>query len=90
MALVGNTVRLIATFRDFEETVVSASNITVVVTDMTGFVEELTMTEANKQEDGTYAITYTIPEGIGPLKIEVYGEVDQLPEVNHIKILREF
>lgn len=89
MALVGNTVRLIAIFKDFDGVVTDAANIAITVTDMSGVVEELTMTGDNKQEDGTYAITYTIPQGFGPLKIEIKGDVDGLPEVNYIKVDRE-
>jgi hypothetical protein len=89
MALVGNTVRLIATFKDFDGVATDAANIAITVTDMTGVVEELTMTGDNKQLDGTYTTTYTIPEGVGPLKIEIRGDVEGLPEVNHIKVCRE-
>jgi hypothetical protein len=56
---------------------------------MTGIVEEITLNEMNQLQDGTYAITYTIPDGIGPLKFEIIGDVDGLPEVNHIVVVRE-
>jgi hypothetical protein len=78
MALIGNTVRLKAEFRDFNGEHVSPENVTLRIYD--GSKKQVGEDIPVLPNDvGTYQYDYVIPDVIGPLYFEFVGTIEGLP-----------
>lgn len=82
----GNTIRITATFKDWNGTAVDPSNVKFIVYDA-NFIkkDEWTIGPSNRIDTGTYSYDY-IPAQIGTFFIEWYCEIDGLPSLKREKL----
>jgi hypothetical protein len=81
MAINGDTVRLTATFKNFADTLVDPTSITVKFYDQSKTQIGTTITEVVKDDVGVYHYDYTIPDGYKKIYYEWTGMIDDKPSV---------
>lgn len=88
MALIGNTVRITGEFVTWAGSKADAENPKLTVYEGVTPIDTIELTEENHVGVGEYQVDYIIPCGREPLKFELWGLIEGMPEVARIKVER--
>jgi hypothetical protein len=90
MAIIGDTIRVTALFKDWTGAAVNPINPVLKVYELESKEpkETIPLQEPHRIDTGTYQVDYTIPDGHGYLVLEVSGEAGGMPQVTRVIVNR--
>ncbi len=87
----GNTIRLSCVFRDFDNQITDPTLVRIIFYDYKyKIIEETSLSQQNKNLDGSYFYDYIIPEGHQKIFYEWYGEINGTPTIKREFFIVDF
>lgn len=92
MAIMGNTIKLRAEFRDYDGELYDPSTVTLKIynTNRNQLGSTVTVTDNDRVDVGIYECEYTVPIGSGNLTYEFEGITGSMPVVGRGTIIRSW